>query len=179
VARCGELDGRRSSALGHEPLQGRVDRAVLARNRIPRRHRVPGSRPGWCDEEREARGALLRCDLGAQLRIQILGEVLSVKLGVDDEEGEPRRGEQQMLQKRPRCVANAHAGDRLTALRGVGRRVDQSTNVAASAGGVGDYKPAVGVTHENLVPGIESSVERTAATSPAAEVRSSIGVADW
>src|SRR5438477_9492886 len=30
VARGGELDGRRSSALGHELLQGRVDSAVVA-----------------------------------------------------------------------------------------------------------------------------------------------------
>src|SRR5439155_6429957 len=113
VARGWELDGRRSSALGHEPLQGRVDGAVVARNCVPRREYVPGGGAGWSAEEAQARGALLGCDLGAQLRIQVQGEVLGEELRVDDDEGE-RRGEHQMCQKRPRRVANAQATDRLT-----------------------------------------------------------------
>jgi hypothetical protein len=32
VARGAELDGCRSSALGHEPLEGRVDGAVVGRD---------------------------------------------------------------------------------------------------------------------------------------------------
>src|SRR4051812_6250144 len=72
-----------------------VDGAVVARDCIPRRERVPGGGAGWSDEQAEARGALLGCDLGAQLRIQVLGEVLGEELRIDDEDG-GRRGGQQM-----------------------------------------------------------------------------------
>ena len=106
--------------------------------------------PGWSDEEAQARGELLGCDLGAQLRIQVLGEVLGEELRVDDGDGE-RRGEHQMVQKRPRRVADAQAGDRLTAVWDVRRRVDQSADVCSAAGGVGDHEPAVGVSHQDLV----------------------------
>ncbi len=102
--------------------------------------RVPGGGAGWSDEQAQARGALLGCDLGAQLRIQVLGEVLGEELGVDDEEG-VRRGEHQMCEKCPRRVANAQAGDRLTAVWDVRRRVDQSADIAAPAGGVGITNP--------------------------------------
>jgi hypothetical protein len=51
-------------------------------------------------EDGQARRALLGCDLGAQLRIQVLGEVSGEELRVDDDEGK-RRGEHQMCQKRP------------------------------------------------------------------------------
>jgi hypothetical protein len=129
MARGGEPDRRRSSALGHEPLQGRVNGAVVVRNCVPRRERVPGGGAGWGAEEAQARGALLGCDLGAQLRIQVLSEVLGEELRVDDDEGK-RRGEHQMCQKRPRRVANAQAVDRLTALWDVCRRVDQSADIA-------------------------------------------------
>jgi hypothetical protein len=150
VARGGELDGRRPSALGHESLQGRVDGPVVARNCVPRRERVPGARPGWSTEEGQARGVLLGCDLSAQLRIQILGEVIGEELRVDDEEGE-RRGGHQMSQKRPRRVANAQAGDRLAVVWDVRRRIDQSADIAAPAGGVGDHEPAVRVSDQDLV----------------------------
>ena len=87
MARGGELDGRRSGALGHEPLQGRVDGAVVARDCVPRRERVPGGWAGWRAEQVQARGELLGCDLGAELRIQVLGEVVGEELRVDDDEG--------------------------------------------------------------------------------------------
>ena len=43
VARLVELDRLRSSALGHEPLQLRIDGAVLARDRVPRWEILPGA----------------------------------------------------------------------------------------------------------------------------------------
>jgi hypothetical protein len=72
-------------------------------------------------------GPLLGCDLGAQLRIQVLGEVVGEEPRVDDDDGERRR-EHQMCQKRPRRVPNAQAVDRLLAVRDVRRRVDQSAD---------------------------------------------------
>jgi hypothetical protein len=56
-----------------------------------------------------------------------------------------------MGQKRPRRVADAQAVDRLTAVWDVGRRVDESADIAAPAGGVGDHEPAVGVSDQDLV----------------------------
>ena len=88
MAHGGELDGRRFSALGHEPLQGGVDGAVVRRDCVPRGDSVPGGGPGWRDEEAQARGELLGCDLGAQLRIQVLREVLREELRVDDGDGD-------------------------------------------------------------------------------------------
>ena len=91
MARGGELDGHRSGALGHEPLQGRVDGAVVGRDCVPRRERVQVDRPRWSAEEEQARWALLGGDLGAQLRVQVLGEVLGEELRVDDGDGETAR----------------------------------------------------------------------------------------
>jgi hypothetical protein len=70
VAGVVELDRGRPGALGHEPLQGRVDDPVGGRDRVPRTRGVPGPGPGCSAEDDQARRVLVGCQLGGQLRFR-------------------------------------------------------------------------------------------------------------
>jgi hypothetical protein len=101
--------------------------------------------------------------------------------GLEVAEAACATGSSRLIANVPKACATRRRGW-LTArclidVRDVRSRVDQSADVGAANGGVGDHESAVGASHQDLVPGIESRVACTIATSFDAQARPSAGVA--
>ena len=127
MARGGELDGRRSSALGHGPLQGRVDGAVVAETAYHDGRACQAAGPDGVTKRTRLVGICWAAISAPSFGFKSWAKSSGKNCGSTMKKGNDGAGTSGP--ETPRRVTDAQVGDRLTAVRDVRRRVDQSADV--------------------------------------------------